>query len=1331
MKRKASWLLPFFVTSTLLAAPLPSLAADVDGYVTHAELTATQTAEPVKDDVVPSGNQYRYQKNELAGFVHFGPNTFEGIEWGEHYGRRPPADIFRLSKDFDAETLVMSMKKAGFKQIIVVAKHHDGFCLWNSAFTDYDIANTNYKNGQGDILAEISAVATRENMDMGLYLSPWDIHEPSYGYYDANHRPTTQDRDVLDYNEHYNNQLNEILSNPKYGNNGHFTEIWMDGAKGSGANAQDYNFQKWFDTIQRNEGRAAGFDSDAMLFGAESHTTVRWIGNELGLAGANTWSKSKVNKQSNTIDSRSISDPEVGTKATVGWEDGNQWTVPEADARITAGWFWANNRKTPKSLKDLGNMYFNSVGHNAVLLLNIPPNTDGTVDEAIRSRLGEFGDAIKQSFAKNLAAASGASLSASNVRGNAQQFSPNTLVDGDDATHWSTDDGQSSGSVIVDLGRSTLADVVSVEEAIEFGQRINHYTIEYRNNTTGAWTKLKEGTTIGAKRLVRDVPFRARQVRITVSTPDNKVPVLSEVGVYKVAEPFELASPVPEGMDLISITQTPTALNGNIGFQAGRGWNAEGGVQYINGANKWAKTGATLTLKFHGSKVYLMGTRDPGHGTMDVSIDGGRAVTVDTKDTTRSVGQKIYESPDLDDGDHTLTLRVKSEAIGIEAAFVINNGGVGMVGIDRDSFRMNEASTLEVPLTRVGGTTGEVRVSLQPNPGSAIQDDFDTDNVPVVTFADGQKTATAPVKTRRNTNETGDQHFTVELTDPSDTLILGFITRARIDIADTETEVKKPLLDAIAKAQKLNKAWYTQGWEAFEKARDAAVGAAEQRPVNADAMSAAVEGLATATAALVERQSFSAEDPFVFPSTVGAKTLAEAEFGQVTDVKLPSDGRWAASVNDAAWASHGKFVNCINQQDTLTIPYRADRAGTYRVTAFYRSGDPRNALAWTEPSNKIEAGQAQAGDSSAQETRRAEFDMVVTEAGAGSLVFTGPEFKSPQLDALEFELISAVEEPSAPSDPSESEEPTQPADPGNTTEPSTPGEPANPAGPSDPAGPSGPETPTVPDTPGQTGEPSDPSGPSGSEEQLKPIEIIGLVEGATSQGKPLSFVVRGVAANSKVTYTVHSQPVVLDPVTADSLGVARAEWMVPKNFEVGEHSVVASVNGAEIARATFRVMAAPADTADPAAPVNPGASPEGDQPADGDQPTDTNKPADGDKPGDGADPANPPAPKPSEKPDNEASDPAGTPNDGGRPGGPSDEVSGMLENPFGTSGMKKPGQGAEAASGTAMKRRPVTGTHSLASTGAVAMTGFGLTATLAALGALGVRRSRRDRSSLG
>ena len=397
------------VQTALSTGGVVQVQAAEDTYVKTDELTDNDTAAPKKDKTIPSKNQYEYQKQELAAFCHFGPNTFNEIEWGEHYGDKTPNEIFKLTEDFDADTLVKTLKEAGFKKLIVTAKHHDGFCIWASEATQYDVSGaTNYQGGKGDVLADISKACTEHDMDMGLYLSPWDIHDESYGYKDASGKALVEfvdtnndgkpdknqpvngltweqvkQQDAKDYNKYYNDQLIEILGNDKYGNKGHFKEVWMDGAKGSGAGYQEYDFKKWFDTIQQYEGIAGNQVDDCMLFGAEAYTTVRWIGNENGFAAEETWSKSNVDKEKNTINSNSSGG------YTKGFPDGNQWTVPEADARITSGWFWGDSKKTPKTMEELSEMYFRSVGHNAPLLLNVPPNNKGKVDDAILRRVTE------------------------------------------------------------------------------------------------------------------------------------------------------------------------------------------------------------------------------------------------------------------------------------------------------------------------------------------------------------------------------------------------------------------------------------------------------------------------------------------------------------------------------------------------------------------------------------------------------------------------------------------------------------------------------------------------------------------------------------------------------------------------------------------------------------------------------------------------------------------------------------------------------------------------------------------------------------------------------
>lgn len=1001
MKKKAlykkwmSMLLAGVVTTTgFMGGTVTLRAAETTNWIGDEGLSGTADA-PKPDDVVPDANQFRYQKEELAAFCHFGPNTFNEIEWGEHYGNKAPSEIFTLKNDFDAETLVKTLKDAGFKKLIVTAKHHDGFCIWDSKYTDYDVKESGYKdkNGESDILAEISKACTDQNMDMGLYLSPWDIHEPSYGYKDENGQPTTPENDKKDYNEFYNNQLEEILGNPKYGNNGKFVEVWMDGAKGSGANAQEYNFQKWFDTIQKYEGKGVdGRDADCMLFGAEAYTTVRWIGNELGIAGKDTWSKSKVDKNANTINSNKQGN------ATVGFEDGNQWTVPEADARITSGWFWGTQKNTPKTMEELSDMYFNSVGHNATLLLNVPPNNQGTVDEAILKRVEEFGKNVKESFDENLAKAEGASVKVSSVRGNAQTYKPSNMIDENDDTYWTTDDGTKSGEILIDLGKETKFDVVSVEEAIQNGQRINNYKVEYRNGDSGAWTLLEEGKTIGAKRLCRTSETTARQIKITVGTTDGKVPMISEVGVYKTTEGMEKANPIPKGMEVIDVTDKN--VEDGKGFTFKGTWHDENQPQYINGTNTWANKDAEFELKFHGTKAYLFGTVDPGHGTVEITVDDGKPVTVDTKASKRAVGQKWFETPDLEDGDHTIKLKVTGKAAGIEAAAVINNGGKGMIELESDSYTMNEDETKSLKVKRVGGTKGKITAKLQPNPGTAIQDDYDTTLIPEIVLEEGQTETTADVKTRRNKNKTGDQYFTAEITDVSEGAILGFNKKAKINIKDMESS-EGSLAALVKECESYKKDWFTSGWDEFDSALKQAKIVLEDKNATPEKRNEAETALKKAKDGLVKREKYTAEDPFVFPWREKANATLEAEFAELHNTGA-ADEKWKLSVSDGDWASNKKFINCLNGDDTIAIPYKVEKPGTYHVKLTYRSGSADNSLAWKDDAGNIKAGSVVAGNTNANETKTVDFDIVATKAGSGILTLEGDTKDAPQLDMFEI-----------------------------------------------------------------------------------------------------------------------------------------------------------------------------------------------------------------------------------------------------------------------------------------------------------------------------------------
>lgn len=984
--------------------------------VTDADCTDKDTAAPTPDDTVPDANQYKYQKDELAAFCHFGPNTFNELEWGfdqstqkKLYEGRTPDEIFTLESDFDAETLVNTLKNAGFKKLIVTAKHHDGFCIWNSSYTDYDIASTSYKNGEGDILAEISAACTAANMDMGLYLSPWDVAESTFG----------SDGGSINnaYNEYYNNQLKEILSNPKYGNNGHFVEVWMDGANGYNNVPQTYNFEKWYATIQKYEGREADYKADCMLFGAGTHTTVRWIGNENGFADDTTWAKSTIRAgQIYNDDSQRTGDykgdPTDGYSN--GYEDGNHWTVPEADARITSGWFWGTQKNTPRTLTNLAEMYFRSVGHNATLLLNVPPNNEGKVDKAIQDRVVEFGQNVQDTFRTNLAKADGTTITASNVRGNDIDFKPGNAVDDADATYWTTDDGTTSGSLTIKWDSAKRFDVVSIEEAIQNGQHINSYKVEYKENDNASWQTMESGVTVGSKRLIRTSPISATQVRITVGTSTGKVPQLSEVGVYKASKGFQLSGAAPDGMD-------STSVNDKTKFKfSSSGWNPQTGTTYINGQNTWSnKAGASFTYEFDGTKVYLMGTKDPGHGQAYVYIDDmdTPVATIDTHDTVRSTGAKIFESADLKNGHHTLKLVAKTTAaIGVEAAYVINNGGKGMLEIENETYTMNEGSDLAVKIKRVGGTTGEITAKLEPNPGSAIQKHFNTELISTVQFANGEseKEISPAAHANRVPTTDGDVYFTLELSSSSP--VIGLSSSAKVTILDADAITRDSLNTLITESEGLKEHLYSEGWTAFAAALSSAKTVAANVNATDTQIKNAYSTLYAAKEALVVRTQYTTDDRFQFPWKPGTSATLEAEYA-TTITEACGATEWRCEVNSEAWASNGKYINSLNKTstgaDSVAYAYNAPVAGTYKVTVTYRSGSDTNKLAWSEQDGKITAGQVATPNSkvnNALQVKTVEFNMVVTTAGAGTLVFTAPDGDSPQTDKFDIELVKLADE---------------------------------------------------------------------------------------------------------------------------------------------------------------------------------------------------------------------------------------------------------------------------------------------------------------------------------
>ena len=963
----------FAAAGPLAVAPTPAFAADA----------------PQQNAVRPNSAQYKYQKDELAAFCHFGPNTFNEIEWGEHYGNKAPSEIFTLTEDFDAENYVKTIKDAGFTRLVVTAKHHDGFCTWQSDLTEYDMGGvTQYKGGKGDILAELSAACTKYDLDMGLYLSPWDIHDPSYGYSngEAPGIGTSTDPKV-NYNFYYDGQLREILGNSKYGNNGKFVEVWMDGAKGSGANAQVYDFQRWYNTIHELEG------DDCQIFQGGDFAGIRWIGNENGLAHDTTWGPCKTDKNAKDGFNTNLSGG-----YSKGFPDGDKWLVPEADARITSGWFWGTTKNTPKTLTDLGNMYFQSVGHGAPLLLNVPPNNKGKLDPAIADRVREFGQNIKDSFKDDLTRANksgraAATAEASSTWNDNEAYGASKVLDGKDDTYWCAKNAANQ-SLTVKLPKPTTFDVVSIEEAIQNGQRISGFTVSYQTEENGAWTEFGRGGTIGAKRLVRGTAVTATAVKVTFTThnfgdENLSLPQISEMGLFKASRGFEKPAPLPEGM--IGIDNAEMTKTGN--------WNDEKIDGCFKGTSMWTtQSGATASFKFTGTKFAIVGTKDPNHGTFTVSIDGGAAQTINTHDSVRTVPALLFESDTLEAREHNVVITATG-TVGIDAAAYLNNGSTGMFDFTETNVTMDEDSTHAFTIRRTGGSKGSVTLVVQPEPGSAIQDNFDT-TPQEVTFADGETEKQVNIKTRRvvtGSAADGDKQFSVSLAvKTGEGAVIGYHGVADVTITDLDAACNA----LIARAEALD----TSNFNADSVAElTAAIEAARNAADNGDVKGVEVRKAMKALQDAMDNLSFA------FPATQSKTVTIEAEHGTMHD-DHSNDAGWPMAIIDFAGASGGKIVNAITNGDSISYRVSVKRAGTYSVTLTYSSGAASNAIKLSDDNGVFEAiDSVSAGHTNPNELKTVTFDLVAKKSGTTTLTVGTPgNADAPRLDKFDITLKEAA-----------------------------------------------------------------------------------------------------------------------------------------------------------------------------------------------------------------------------------------------------------------------------------------------------------------------------------
>lgn len=431
------------------------------------------------DRPVPSRAQLAWQRDELALFLHFGVNTYTDREWGD--GTESPA-IFRPDQ-LDARAWARTARQAGFRSLIITAKHHDGFCLWPSARTAHSVRSSPWLEGRGDVVRAVADACRAEQLGFGVYLSPWDRHEPTYG-------------DSPRYMDFYIGQLEELLT--QYGP---VVEVWFDGANGEGPNGkrQVYDWPRIHATVRR-------LQPNAIMF-SDAGPDVRWIGNERGVAGETCWSTIDPG----TVPYAGYDAPGVGETLQRGHPNGSVWRPGETDVSIRPGWFWHPVEDARvRTAADLMSLYFTSVGRNSKLLLNVPPTRDGLLHPTDTERLLEFGRARQALLGTNL-------LNGARVRTAAGGSSgASRVLDGDPDTYWQAAPGGSPVSLEVDLRRSVTATVLRLQEPIALGQAIERFAVDAE--TSDGTERLAEGTTIGYCRLARFPRTTIQRLRVTLES---------------------------------------------------------------------------------------------------------------------------------------------------------------------------------------------------------------------------------------------------------------------------------------------------------------------------------------------------------------------------------------------------------------------------------------------------------------------------------------------------------------------------------------------------------------------------------------------------------------------------------------------------------------------------------------------------------------------------------------------------------------------------------------------------------------------------------------------
>ncbi len=480
---------------------------------------SAQVAPPKPFGAVPSKQHLEWHKMEYYAFIHFTINTFTNREWGE--GTESTGSFFPTQ--LDCRQWARTAKEAGMKGIIITAKHHDGFCLWPSEYSTHTVRESKWKNGKGDILKDLSIACKEFGLKFGVYISPWDRNHPTYG--------------TDEYNNTYKNTLKEVLTNY-----GEIFEVWFDGANGEGPNGkkQTYDWPGIFETVRKHQ-------PNALIFGPV-RPDIRWVGNEDGYANESNWA---------TMD-KMMTETSAGRKElNTGKEDGSAWIPSEVDVSIRPGWFYHKSEDVKvKSLNKLVDIYFASVGRGSNLLLNVPPDRRGLFHENDIRALKELRKYLDACFKTNLAA--GANVTATNTRGNSNEFSPMFVADKNKESYWSTDDNVNAASLEISLKRLTPLNCIEISEHIALGQRVKSFAVEAFLG--GSWKTISKGTTIGYKKLLRFPLVITDKIKLNI-TDSKACPVISNVAFYKIPELVDLPDIKRNKSGEISLkTESPQTL---------------------------------------------------------------------------------------------------------------------------------------------------------------------------------------------------------------------------------------------------------------------------------------------------------------------------------------------------------------------------------------------------------------------------------------------------------------------------------------------------------------------------------------------------------------------------------------------------------------------------------------------------------------------------------------------------------------------------------------------------------------------------------------------------